>query len=120
MPTLVILRPAAVALNFGMSAQRGVLRRVESGAGELAERALARALGSRLVETFAQALVRYRVVERVSETVLAAGTVERVLDNADSAGLPQRVAERLLADGIAEQVAMRLLGGSALRGVRPA
>lgn len=114
MPTLVILRPAAAALSLGMSAQRGVRRRVESGAGDLAERALARALGSRLVETFAQDLVRYRVVERVSETVLAAGTVERVLDNADSAGLPQRVAERLLADGIAEQVAMRLLAGPEL------
>src|SRR3954447_13000464 len=114
MPTLVILRPAAAALSLGMSAQRGVRRRVESGAGELAERALARAPGRRLVETFAQDLVRYRVVERVSETVLAAGTVERVLDNADSAGLPQRVAERLLADGIAEQVAMRLLAGPEL------
>jgi hypothetical protein len=114
MPAPVLLRPAAAALGLGMRAQRGARRRAEAGAGELAERILARVLAGPLVEALAQDLVRYRVIERVSETVLSAGTVERVLGQADSAGLPQRVAEQLLADGIAEQVAMRLLSGSEL------
>jgi hypothetical protein len=114
MPAPAILRPAAAAVGLGLRAERGVRRRVGSGVGDLAERAIGRALRGPLVDVVAQDLVRYRVVERVSQTMLAAGTVERVLDNADTAGVPQRVAERLLADGIAEQVAIRLLAGPEL------
>jgi hypothetical protein len=114
MATPVLLRPAATAFGLGMRVQRGARRRAEAGAGELAERVLARVLAGSLVEAFAQDLVRYRVVERLSETVLSGGTVERVLGHADMAGLPQRVADRLLEDGIAEQVALRLLAGPEL------
>src|SRR3954454_24416822 len=114
MPAPAIFRPAAAAVGLGLRAERGVRRRVGSGVGDLAERAIGRALRGPLVDVVAQDLVRYRVVERISETMLTAGTVERVLDHADTAGVPQRVAERLLADGIAEQVAMRLLAGPEL------
>jgi hypothetical protein len=114
MPAPGILRPATRAFAFGRRAERGVRRRVASGTGELAERALARALGGGLVDAFAADLVRYRVVERLSLPVLASGTVDRVLDHADTTGLPQRIADRLLADGIAEQVAERVLAGPEL------